>query len=73
MIAKIKIEKVMESNYLYTLFFDGVSIELYKSYFKRCGRPKAGDYFTICQGRDENGKLLTDMYLNGKAIGPNLE
>ena len=45
-----KIEKVMTSNLLYTLFFtDGSSLEIYKSQFRGVSRPKAGDMFGIRQ------------------------
>ena len=46
-----KIEKVMTSNLLYTLFFtDGSSLEIYKSQFRGVSRPKAGDMFGIRHG-----------------------
>ena len=66
-----KIERVMTSNYLYTLFFgDDTKIEICKSYFNRSGRPKAGDNFSILQMRDKDGNLQTEMRLNGKPVGP---
>ncbi len=70
-LIKAEIKKVMTSNYLYTLFFeDGTKIEIYKSYFKHSGRPKAGDSFSIFQSKDKDGTLVTDIRLNGKPVGP---
>ena len=70
-VVTAKIERVMTSNYLYTLFFkDGTKIEISKSYFNQSGRPKAGDTFSILQMRDKEGNLQTEMRLNGKPVGP---
>ena len=60
-----KIEKVMTSNLLYTLFFtDGSSLEIYKSQFRGVSRPKAG----IRQEEQTDGSIVSRIFLNGKEV-----
>ena len=69
MIKEAKIQKVMISNYLYTLFFDDeTKIEVYKTRFRGMKRPRKGDMFGWEQYRDNTGKLITRFYLNGKEV-----
>ena len=64
-----KIEKVMTSNLLYTLFFtDGSSLEIYKSHFRGVSRPKAGDMFGIRQEEQTDGSIVSRIFLNGKEV-----
>ncbi len=64
-----KIQKVMTSNSLYTLFFaDGTSLELYRSQFRGVTRPKAGDMFRIQEEAQANGKTVSKFFLNGKEV-----
>lgn len=68
--AKAKIQKVMESNLLFTLFFDdNVKIEIYKSKFRNRPTPHKGDLFTLIQEKDAAGTVInTQMLLNGVEI-----
>lgn len=64
-----KIQRVMTSNLLYTLFFtDGSSCEIYKSQFRGTARPKAGDMFRIRQEKQADGSISVKIFLNGKEI-----
>lgn len=64
-----KIQKVMTSNLLYTLFFaDGTFLELYRSQFRGTIRPKAGDMFRIQKEPQANGKTVSKFFLNGKEV-----
>ena len=64
-----KIEKVMTSNLLYTLFFtDGSSLEIYKSQFRGVSRTKAGDMFGIRQEEQTDGSIVSRIFLNGKEV-----
>ena len=62
------IDQVEEGKEMYILYFDGISIELNKKCFKNTGKPKVGDRFSVYEGKDEFGRRMIDMFLNGQVV-----